>query len=475
MSAGAAAWDWRGKSQISAIETNKDLLRIGVSNLLKKKLPDSEVVRSRFESRRRTRSKPQSSSDRPLRRPSSGANNGSRRRERQPKSKSPDLLPVPKPKAPRTRPEANNRPPERRRNKQPRRGNKPPRKLSSLLWLYGVRVLILAVGLGAIAGTLLSVVDPSTQISEQNLEKETNQLQASIEPQPSPVLPLSQEITPLKTQLQVMLQQNPQLQPGVFLVDLDTGAYLNWEGSTTFSAASTIKVPILVAFFQDVDAGKIRLDETLTLTPETIATGSGDMQYQAIGTQYTALETATKMITISDNSATNMLIERLGGAIALNQRFQEWGLTATAIRNPLPDIEGTNTTSPEDLAKILARVNKGELISMRSRDRLLEIMKQTENNTLLPQGLGQGATIAHKTGYIGSMLGDVGIVDMPSGKRYLVAIMVSRPDNDPKAKEFIHAISRAAYQYFNQPFSRPNITITPSHAPKSVTARNQNW
>ncbi|MEC4991578.1 MAG: serine hydrolase [Oscillatoria sp. PMC 1068.18] len=474
MSAGVAAWDWRGKSPIAVIENDKDLLRVGVSNLLKKKLPDSEVVRSRFETRRRTRSKPQSGSDRASRRPNSGANNNSRRRERQAKSKSLSLLPVPQPKAPRTRLQASNRPPSRPGNKPPRRVKKAPRKLSSLLWLYGVRLLILGVGLGAIAGTLLSVVDPSTRISEQNPENQTDELQASINPQPAPVLPLTQEIIPLKTQLQAMLQQNPQLQPGVFLVDLDTGAYLDWEGSTAFSAASTIKVPILVAFFQDVDAGKIRLDESLTLTPDAIATGSGDLQYQAMGTQYTALETATKMITISDNSATNMLIERLGGAIALNQRFQEWGLTATALRNPLPDIEGTNTTSPEDLANILARVNQGELLSMRSRDRLLEIMKQTENNTLLPQGLGQGATIAHKTGYIGSMLGDVGIVDMPSGKRYLVAVMVSRPHNDPKAKEFIHAISRAAYQYFNQPFSTPNITITPSQPQKSMTARNQN-
>ena len=77
------------------------------------------------------------------------------------------------------------------------------------------------------------------------------------------------------------------------------------------------------------------------------------MQFQDPGKQFTALETATKMITISDNTATNMLIERLGGAEALNQRFREWGLTQTAIRNVLPDLEGTNTTSAKDLAYLL--------------------------------------------------------------------------------------------------------------------------
>jgi beta-lactamase class A len=239
--------------------------------------------------------------------------------------------------------------------------------------------------------------------------------------------------------------------PGVFFVDLDTGGYLDLNGSSTFSAASTIKFPILVAFFQDVDAGKIRLDEKLTIKQELIGGGSGDMQYKPIGTKFTALETATKMIVISDNTATNMLIARLGGATALNQRFLSWGLTTTEIRNLLPDLAGTNTTTPRDLAQLMALVNQGELMSLRSHDRLLDIMRRTRTVTLLPRGLGEGATIAHKTGDIGSMVGDVGLVDMPNGKRYIAVAMVKRPHNDSRAQELIRQISRAAYQQFNKP------------------------
>jgi beta-lactamase class A len=241
----------------------------------------------------------------------------------------------------------------------------------------------------------------------------------------------------------------------VFLVDLDTGAYLDLNGASTLPSASLIKVPVLVAFFQDVDAGKIRLDEQLTMRPEMIGTGSGDMQFQAPGTKFTALQTATQMITISDNTATNMLIARLGGPAALNQRFQSWGLTSTVIRTPLPDLQGTNTTSPKELVSLMALVNQGELMSLRSRDRLLDIMRHTVTNSLLPQGLGEGATIAHKTGDIGSLLGDVGIIDMPSGKRYILAAMVKRPFNDYRAQELIRQISRAAYKTLSQPVAVP--------------------
>ena len=261
-------------------------------------------------------------------------------------------------------------------------------------------------------------------------------------------LKLSQEISSLKVQLQTLFKQNPNLQPGVFLVDLDTGAYLDMEGGSTFPAASTIKLPILVALFQDVDTGKIRLHEQLTLQPSMIGSGSGDLQYKKPGTKFKVLEVVTKMIAISDNTATNMLIARMGGADALNQRFASWGLTSTVINNALPDLEGTNTTSPKELATLMAMINQGDFVSMQSRSLMLEIMQRTVTNSLLPKGLGKGATIAHKTGDIGSLVGDVGLINAPTGKRYIAAVMVKRPYNDARAQELIRQISRSAYQFF---------------------------
>ncbi|MEW5859984.1 MAG: serine hydrolase [Cyanobacteriota bacterium] len=375
-----------------------------------------------------------------------------------------------------------------------RRTRSPGRPVSP--WLYGARLLILGVGIGAIAGTVLSAWDPATRQIAGAANKESVLQQSAVGAignaigQKSPaqsnaamgaaagtsVLTLNQEIPALKAHVQALVTQNSKLNPGVFLVELETGAYLDWSGNETFPAASTIKVPILVAFFQDVDAGKIRLDEPLTLEKNLMGSGSGDLQYKKPGTKYTALEVATKMIAISDNTATNMLIQRLGGAEALNQRFQSWGLTTTVIHNALPDLEGTNTTSPKELATVMAMVNQGNVVSVPSRDRILHIMQQTVTNSLLPRGLGKGANIAHKTGDIGSLIADVGLIDMPTGKRYIAAVMVQRPHNDAKASELIRQVSRAAYQHFNQPATPPSSTEAPSGIsnpiPKPVTAGN---
>ena len=326
--------------------------------------------------------------------------------------------------------------------------------LLSLLFVYIIRLLIVGVGVGAIAGTILSNLD-YTAVNATDINSKPTELPQSQEPPPAtqdklvplPLI-LNKELTSLKDKFQALAAKYPQLQSGAFFVDLDNGAYVDVDADSIFSAASTIKIPILVAFFEDVDAGKIHLDEKLTMTPETIARGSGSMQYRKPGTQFSALETATKMIVISDNTATNMLILRLGGAQALNQRFLDWGMKVTAIRNPLPDLKGTNTTSPKDLANLLARIERGELVSLRSRDRILGIMKRTRTKTLLPRGLDKGAIIAHKTGDIGSILGDAGVVDMPNGKRYIAAVMVKRPHNDYRARTLIQEISKTAYQHF---------------------------
>lgn len=327
------------------------------------------------------------------------------------------------------------------------------------LGLYLLRLAILGVGISAIAGTALTLIKPGSFLGVQ-----FGSLPPQALPKPEKTQPVSQpaqaavplakpatpttELTALKQKLQIIASKYPKLQPQAYFIDLDSGAYVDLKAETPIAAASIIKIPVLVALLRAVDAGKVSLDEQLGMTADVKASGSGDMQYLGNGKKYTALETATKMIAISDNSATNMLVKRLGGKAALNQQFKEWGLTATTLQNPLPDLKGTNTTSPRDLAYLLQRVNRGELLSLPSRDRLLHILQQTKTRTLLPQGLEKAATIAHKTGDIGSIIGDAGIVDMPTGKRYIAAVIVKRPHNDAKGRELIQQMSRTVYQHF---------------------------
>ncbi|MFM7365551.1 MAG: serine hydrolase [Cuspidothrix sp.] len=340
--------------------------------------------------------------------------------------------------------------------------------------LYAIRLLIVGVGIGAIVGTLLSVLDPASRISSVLSSGQDSSPQKSSQSS-NTNLYLSAEITPLKNSLQTLSTSNSALTAGIFLLDLDDGSYVDINGNTVFAAASMIKIPILIAFLQEVDVGKIRLDEMLTLEKQMIAGGSGNMQYQPPDTKYSALDVATRMITISDNTATNMIIAKLGGQDSLNGRFRSWGLTTTMIRSPLPDLEGTNTTSPRELANLISMVNQGNFLSMRSRDLMLNIMARTQRDNLLPAGLGKGANAYHKTGDIGTMLGDAGLVDVPTGKRYVAAIMVKRPNNDPRATKLINSISSTAYQHFseakvaptspnnNQPVNQPTNQPIPNY------------
>jgi beta-lactamase class A len=348
--------------------------------------------------------------------------------------------------------------------------------------LYTLRVGILGAGLAVIAGTALTVFAPTRFLSSQastskGQEKSTTHKTATVGIKPqeaiakfvssltpqdsqsassaSNQIQLTEELTSLKQKLANLDKKQAKIETQAFFIDLDNGKYVNLAGDTPISAASLIKIPVAIAFFQDVDAGKIKLNEKLPMSKDVIASGSGDMQYQQGQKSFTALETVTKMIAISDNTATNMLIKRMGGKAVLDQRFQAWGLTHTQIHNFLPDLEGTNMTSSKDLATVLLKVNQGELISLKSRDRLLGIMQETKTRTLLPPGLEPGAIISHKTGDIGTVLGDAGIIDMPSGKRYIQAIIAKRPYNDIAARTLIQDMSRATYQHLKATESMP--------------------
>jgi beta-lactamase class A len=262
------------------------------------------------------------------------------------------------------------------------------------------------------------------------------------------VVPIGKEMTVLKSQIQSLASKYGYLSTGMFIMEVETGNYLEINSEKSFPAASTIKLPILMALFQAVDAGKVRMDETLTVRRDLMSGGSGELQYHP-GAKLSVLQTATKMIAISDNTGTNMIIDRLGGRQALNRQFKSWGLRKTVINRLLGDFKGTNTTSPADMVRLSALIAKHQLISEASRSKVLDILNQTENRKLLFAGLGKGAAIAHKTGTLGRLIGDAGIVEMPNGKLYLAGIFVKRSFNDLRARDFIQAVSRLTYNYIN--------------------------
>jgi beta-lactamase class A len=178
------------------------------------------------------------------------------------------------------------------------------------------------------------------------------------------------------------------------------------------------------------------------------------------GTKFPLYEAASEMIRVSDNTATNLLIQRLGGETAVNTRFQTLGLPSTVVNNWLPDLDGTNTTSSRDLAKTIALVDTGEKLSPRARDLYREILSHSKTNTLIPlgllMGLGKdasdpdselqpfGVTVYNKTGDIGIAYADAALIELPNGQRAVAAFMVKGPFNDPRSAELIRQMAAAA-------------------------------
>ena len=255
------------------------------------------------------------------------------------------------------------------------------------------------------------------------------------------------ELTSLKNILQAKITEHPKLNASIYVWDTSNGNYVDIQGEKPFSAASIIKIPVLIALFKAIESGKLQKKDTIPLEEYYRSSGSGSLQYKAQGVTLDIDNLAKLMITESDNSSTNMLMSAIGSMTSVNDDIKRWGLKNTHINTWLPDLEGTNYTSTKDLVTMLHNLDNEAFLTLESRADIFDYMGHVKNNRLLAAGIPNDASIAHKTGDIGSMLGDAGIIYSPNGRKYIVAIMVNRPHNDYSAKEFIVDASQTIYNY----------------------------
>lgn len=301
----------------------------------------------------------------------------------------------------------------------------------------GQRLLLVLALAGAAAGIVGFVLPARDETEPPAVTSEQQQM-------PGTPFQLSESMEALCNQIKERANK-PKLSTGVFLVEPATGKYVDFNGKLAYPAASIIKLPILVKLLAAIDAGTVQMDQVLTIRQDLIGGGSGFLQWRKPGSKLSVRETAELMMIFSDNTATNMIIDLLGGKDEFNKDFQSWGLTQTAIHNWLPDLPGTNTTSPYDLVSLLGRLEAGELISLKSRDWMYGVMARNRIRTLLPMGIPAGTKIADKTGDIGRLVGDVGVISTKNGQRYLIAVQVERPHNDRRANQLIREISKDTY------------------------------
>lgn len=252
----------------------------------------------------------------------------------------------------------------------------------------------------------------------------------------------------LTQELMDLMENYKTVKPAVFVWDYDTQNYVDINASEVYATASIIKIPVLIDVFKSIEAGQMSLEDTIPLTEYYRTEGSGSLQFRARDSEYTIDELANRMITESDNSATNMLMAKVGSMTDVNQAIRDWGLKNTYVQTWLPDLTGTNKTTARDMATMLYNIDENEkFLKPESRAKILSYMGHVHNNRLIHAGLGPGAVFLHKTGDIGKMLGDAGIVIAPNGKKYIVVILANRPHNSIAGKDFIVKASEIIYNY----------------------------
>lgn len=262
-------------------------------------------------------------------------------------------------------------------------------------------------------------------------------------------IPLGQEIIGLKAKLMPLAYTNRNYRVGLFIWDAQTRNYVSIRGNEAFKTASVIKIPILIELFRQIDQGLNVINKEVPFNMYQMAEGSGSLQYQPVGNLHSLDYLAQIMIQHSDNTATNIILDEVGGSAALNSVMKAWGIQNGHMENWLPDLSGTNYMSPKDFATMLYNIDNTEFLTPSSRDKIIDYMSNIKHRNLIKYGIPNGASIAHKTGDIGEMVGDAGIVTLANGNKYIVVAMVERPWNSCIAKEIIREASRVTFDYFS--------------------------
>jgi len=231
---------------------------------------------------------------------------------------------------------------------------------------------------------------------------------------------------------------------GYAIVDLTTGERIGHLERETFPTASAIKLAIVYELFKQAGEGKVRLDETMTLDRRQAVGGTGVLV--EMGTPTLSIrDYAVLMVTLSDNTATNVLIDRLG-MDKIAARMQGLGLAGTKLRRHMMDTAAArrgdeNVSTPDELVKLLKAMNDG-------MPEAIELLKKPKENRLR-KGLPEGVASADKSGELEGVRVDAGIV-FAKNRPYALCVMTTFLKDEAEGERAIEEISRVAYEYFSR-------------------------
>jgi beta-lactamase class A len=224
---------------------------------------------------------------------------------------------------------------------------------------------------------------------------------------------------------------------GFYVKRLDSGASYGLKQQEVFPSASIIKLPVIMALYEDSEAGKVDLESKYTLKQADKAGGAGTLAGQANGSTWTYRKLVELMGHYSDNTAFGV-VRRLEGDERVNKTIKEIGMNKTSLAN--------FETSPEDVGRLFDWMYKGGL-NLNDRNEILGYITNTVYEDRIPAGVPKGIRVAHKVGTDLGVYADGGIV---FAKRPFILVIMTEDARDDEATKVVPQIAKAVWDFENK-------------------------
>jgi beta-lactamase class A len=240
---------------------------------------------------------------------------------------------------------------------------------------------------------------------------------------------------------------------GVAIEDLATGDHYFLHEDEVFAQASSIKITVLASLYLQAQQGKLKLTDSYTVQSADLVPDSDIMGGLTPGvTRLTLRDLATMMVAVSDNSATNVLIDRVGMA-NVNAMLDSLGLSHTRLRRKMMDLQAAkegreNISTPHEMMTLLDAIYRGKVLNKESTADFFSMLS-TNKDSWIPRDLPAGLKIANKPGSLEAVRNDSGIVFV-EGRPYVICVMTSFLRNEREGEEAISTISVAAWRMFDR-------------------------
>jgi beta-lactamase class A len=240
---------------------------------------------------------------------------------------------------------------------------------------------------------------------------------------------------------------------GVAIEDLSNGDHFFLREDEVFAQASSIKITVLANLYLQAQEGKLKLADLYTVQASDLVADSDIMGGLTPGvTRVTLRDLATMMVAVSDNSATNVLIDRLGMQ-NVNAMLDSLALTHTRLRRKMMDLQAAkegreNISTPREMMALLDTIYGGKLLNKESTADFFKILS-TNKDSWIPRDLPADLKIANKPGSLEAVRNDSGIVFV-EGRPYVICVMTAFLRNERDGEEAISKVSLDAWRMFDR-------------------------